>query len=61
MFGFANWGIWVLACGLLGWPIAGLIDRRKGSGSALSYLLGAFIAFVILLALRLVLSELNIL
>ena len=61
MFSLSNLGFLVLACGLLGWPISGLIDRRKGSGSLLSYILGAFIALVIILAGRLLLIELNIL
>jgi uncharacterized protein HemY len=58
---FISWGIWILVSSLLGLPIAAMIDRRRGSTSLLSIVIGAFIAFIILFALRLLLIELNIL
>ena len=61
MFGITNWGIWIIVCSILGLPIAGIIDRRKGTTSFISIIIGALIAFVILYALRLALMELNIL
>ncbi len=61
MFGFVNWGIWAVVCTLFGLPIAGMIDRRRGSPSFLSIVIGAVVAFVLLYVLRLLLIELNIL
>ena len=61
MFGITNWGIWIIVCSILGLPIAGIIDKRRGTTSFISIIIGAVVAFIVLYTLRLALIELNIL
>ena len=60
MFNFTSWGIIALICGLIGLPIAGIIEDRKGFPTIGAIVAGMGIVFVLLLAVRYLMIQLNI-
>jgi hypothetical protein len=58
--GLGNWGIIALICGIVGLPIAGIIEDRKGFPSIGAIVAGMGIVFLAFLALRLVMMEIGI-
>lgn len=60
MNGLANWGIIALICGLIGLPIAGIIEDRKGVPSIGAIIAGMGIVFLILVAIRFLMLQMNI-
>lgn len=60
MNGLANWGIIALICGLIGLPIAGIIEDRKGFPSIGALVAGMGIVFLILVAIRFLMIQLHI-
>ncbi len=60
MFNFSNWGIIALICGLIGLPIAGIIEDRKGTPSIGAIVAGMGIVFVVLVLVRFLMIQLNI-
>lgn len=59
--GLGNWGIIALICGIVGLPIAGIIEDRKGFPSIGAIVAGMGIVFLAFLVLRLVMIEIGIL
>ncbi len=60
MFNFSNWGIIALICGLIGLPIAGIIEDRKGTPSIGAIVAGMGIVFVVMVLVRFLMIQLNI-
>ena len=60
MFNFTSWGLIALICGMIGLPIAGIIENRKGFPSISAIITGMGIVFVILVLVRLLMIQLNI-
>ncbi len=60
MFNFSNWGVIALICGLIGLPIAGIIEDRKGAPSIGAIVAGMGIVFVVLVLVRFLMIQLNI-
>lgn len=60
MFNFTSWGIIALVCGLIGLPIAGIIEDRKGFPSIGAIVSGMGIVFVVLVLIRYLMIQLNI-
>jgi hypothetical protein len=60
MFNFTSWGIIALICGLIGLPIAGIIEDRKGVPSIGAIVAGMGIVFVVLVIVRFLMIQLNI-
>lgn len=55
-----NWGIVALICGIVGLPIAGIIEDRKGFPSIGAIISGMGIVFLAFLALRFLMIEIGI-
>jgi len=60
MINFTSWGIIALICGLVGLPIAGIIEDRKGVPSIGAIVAGMGIVFVVLVIIRFLMMQLNI-